>query len=626
MPYTILYVWEDTDAPTPEQKFGDHFSRKDTLEEAFVETKKYIRNSLGRQKHKFDQGRVIIHRMWDATAYAKHHNRHGRGQKVDDLVRPVIGNHIQNDVHSIGHIELIKAVEAELDTVPDTISSELVKHLISIFPYPHDTEILVIDATTAADALFAAGYTRVQRRLSVNNPIIGTTADVVILDQQAAGKIRVVSNKEAKRYNLNGRTFLVINNDSGEVFVTHTDDKERKGVIDLCGNYSKEDHASLVALPHYRTVSFNDRVLSAQKIEEERIAAEQAANRKEVERLMAERAAAQKIEEERIAAEQKAKREREKEAASQRQVVYLVFLLVAAIVIKIWVSISYGDRPSYDYNEAREIDQERKQDQGEVKQQPLVTKPADNENKIEQMQILKAKNEITKIKKELRQLEQFSESSESNKSRLRIRLLEAQADLTRLEQYNVESKKQQLQTTATNMASAMYYAGTLTKPVTQEPVMINKAEWGLVAEAPKTESVTGLKEVNNEINLVRNTLDASWDARNLYIDMLKGINTSLKDELARRYRVFHALISQLSPDVISVWENFNKDWQYQATNHCTGGSRFRGPQSPGARDNCLSDANQELKLQESKIISCLIKINKPYALRETELTLCINDR
>ena len=528
MPYTILYVWEDTDAPTPEQKFGDHFSRKDTLEEAFVETKKYIRNSLGRQKHKFDQGRVIIHRMWDATAYAKHHNRHGRGQKVDDLVRPVIGNHIQNDVHSIGHIELIKAVEAELDTVPDTISSELVKHLISIFPYPHDTEILVIDATTAADALFAAGYTRVQRRLSVNNPIIGTTADVVILDQQAAGKIRVVSNKEAKRYNLNGRTFLVINNDSGEVFVTHTDDKERKGVIDLCGNYSKEDHASLVALPHYRTVSFNDRVLSAQKIEEERIAAEQAANRKEVERLMAERAAAQKIEEERIAAEQaayeKAKREREKEAASQRQVVYLVFLLVAAIVIKIWVSISYGDRPSYDYNEAREIDQERKQDQGEVKQQPLVTKPADNENKIEQMQILKAKNEITKIKKELRQLEQFSESSESNKSRLRIRLLEAQADLTRLEQYNVESKKQQLQTTATNTTSIMEYAGTLTKPVTQKPITINKAEWGLVAEAPKKNPIysTVSKQVReNEVG----TLEAAFKSDNVAYNAWKWLNS-----------------------------------------------------------------------------------------------------
>ncbi len=34
MAHTICYDWEDLDAPEPEQKFGDHYSEAETLEEA----------------------------------------------------------------------------------------------------------------------------------------------------------------------------------------------------------------------------------------------------------------------------------------------------------------------------------------------------------------------------------------------------------------------------------------------------------------------------------------------------------------------------------------------------------------------------------------------------------------
>jgi hypothetical protein len=117
MPYTILYDWEDLDAPEAEQKFGDHYSEAPTLEEAFEETKKYIRSSLGRQKHKFDEGRIIIHKMWDATEYAKLKDRFGKHQKVDDVVRPVIGYHVQADVHRI-----------DADTLIERVNKELIKH------------------------------------------------------------------------------------------------------------------------------------------------------------------------------------------------------------------------------------------------------------------------------------------------------------------------------------------------------------------------------------------------------------------------------------------------------------------------------------------------------------------
>jgi hypothetical protein len=118
MPYTIVYDWEDLDASKainePEQKFGDHFSEAETLEQALEETRKYVRGSLGRQKHKFDEGRVILHKMWDASHYAKIHNRFGKHQKVDDLIRPVIGYHVQADVHRIDADTLIERVNREL--------------------------------------------------------------------------------------------------------------------------------------------------------------------------------------------------------------------------------------------------------------------------------------------------------------------------------------------------------------------------------------------------------------------------------------------------------------------------------------------------------------------------------
>jgi len=125
MAYTICYDWEDLDAPEAEQKFGDHYVddevddegniiRMPTLEEAFEETRKYVRGTLGRQKHKFDEGRVVLHKMWDVTEYAKRKGRFGKNKKVDDVIRPVIGHHVAADVHRIEADLLIERVNREL--------------------------------------------------------------------------------------------------------------------------------------------------------------------------------------------------------------------------------------------------------------------------------------------------------------------------------------------------------------------------------------------------------------------------------------------------------------------------------------------------------------------------------
>lgn len=115
--FIICYVWQDLDAPEAEQKFGDHFVLCNTLEEAFADTIKYIRSTLGRQKHKFDEGRIVIHKLWDATEYAKIKGRFGKHQKIDDVIRPVIGHHVQADVHRI-----------DADTLIERVNKELIKH------------------------------------------------------------------------------------------------------------------------------------------------------------------------------------------------------------------------------------------------------------------------------------------------------------------------------------------------------------------------------------------------------------------------------------------------------------------------------------------------------------------
>lgn len=120
MPFTICYVWEDLDVPAefgPEQKFGDHYSDAPTLAEALIETESYARGTLGKQKHKWDTGRVILHKMWDVTEYAKLKGRFGKHKKVDDIIRPVIGNHIKADVHRI-----------DADTLIARVNKELIKH------------------------------------------------------------------------------------------------------------------------------------------------------------------------------------------------------------------------------------------------------------------------------------------------------------------------------------------------------------------------------------------------------------------------------------------------------------------------------------------------------------------
>ena len=114
MDYFMCYIWADSDNPN-ECKFGDHFvSGVDSLAEAEADTQKYVRSSLGRQKHKYDDGRIKIHHMWDVSEYAKSRKCFKKHGKVDDKLRGVIDGYISGDFHKTPVEDAIYAVSTEL--------------------------------------------------------------------------------------------------------------------------------------------------------------------------------------------------------------------------------------------------------------------------------------------------------------------------------------------------------------------------------------------------------------------------------------------------------------------------------------------------------------------------------
>lgn len=114
------YAWEDIDSPG-EVKFGEHFTEdvKD-FDDAVVQTTKYIRASLGRQKYKFDEGRIKIHRIWNITEYSKSINRFKKHSKVDDIIRDkCLINRVnaRSEFHKLDGIEVVNRIEKFLLSV-----------------------------------------------------------------------------------------------------------------------------------------------------------------------------------------------------------------------------------------------------------------------------------------------------------------------------------------------------------------------------------------------------------------------------------------------------------------------------------------------------------------------------
>lgn len=120
MAKTILYCWEDNGEP----KFGDHYIEDDTVDFK-VETEKYIRGSLHRQKHKFDLGKITINWIRDVTEQARKDGKNYKHAKYDDFVSKKThlnahkivtpGKKYRGDVYSCTVDFLTRKVNAYLD-------------------------------------------------------------------------------------------------------------------------------------------------------------------------------------------------------------------------------------------------------------------------------------------------------------------------------------------------------------------------------------------------------------------------------------------------------------------------------------------------------------------------------
>jgi hypothetical protein len=96
------YLWHQKSEPD-KCKFGERFVFEG--EDPEVECRKRIRESLGVQKYKYDNGDVVVDAIWDVTEYARAQcpdrvKNHGR---VDDYIRNIVGfrNELGREIHDL---------------------------------------------------------------------------------------------------------------------------------------------------------------------------------------------------------------------------------------------------------------------------------------------------------------------------------------------------------------------------------------------------------------------------------------------------------------------------------------------------------------------------------------------
>jgi hypothetical protein len=83
-----VYLWHYIDEPN-KVKFGQTFVMPDEDGETAVIER--IRESLGVNKHDYDNGKIVIDGFWDVTEIAESVNRNYAKAKMDDYIRPTIG-------------------------------------------------------------------------------------------------------------------------------------------------------------------------------------------------------------------------------------------------------------------------------------------------------------------------------------------------------------------------------------------------------------------------------------------------------------------------------------------------------------------------------------------------------
>lgn len=117
----MVYGWEDMTAPG-DIKHGEHFNEFRTIDEANADVIKYIRESLGRQKYKFDEGNITIHYIFDASVVAKKYKKFYNNAKFDDLIRERAA--LPGRVNSTSEFHRVRDIPAFIGRVRSWLDAE----------------------------------------------------------------------------------------------------------------------------------------------------------------------------------------------------------------------------------------------------------------------------------------------------------------------------------------------------------------------------------------------------------------------------------------------------------------------------------------------------------------------
>lgn len=105
----FAYLWYETENEG-ECKFGQRWVNKN--EDPLESCTKRVRDSVGVRKDLFDEGKVVIYKIWDITSYAKSINQFNKKAKVDDIIRSQIGfrKGTTGEVHTLPYYDMANRV------------------------------------------------------------------------------------------------------------------------------------------------------------------------------------------------------------------------------------------------------------------------------------------------------------------------------------------------------------------------------------------------------------------------------------------------------------------------------------------------------------------------------------
>lgn len=108
-----VYCWWDKSHPE-ESKFGEKWVKAGEIPDSRV--KHRIRESLGVEKHIYDQGDIVIEAIWDVSEYAKRAKKYFKQSRMDDFIRKYIGfrKNPTGEMHTLPGAEMAYRVNEHL--------------------------------------------------------------------------------------------------------------------------------------------------------------------------------------------------------------------------------------------------------------------------------------------------------------------------------------------------------------------------------------------------------------------------------------------------------------------------------------------------------------------------------